>query len=130
MRRSRLIRAAGVAAATMVVGALVGAQPAHADITVDSAVCINNASGTLTPPNPVIAPQPDFLEYARVFWQTTTDTTYCRQANGWLVLVRGGKEGNRLALGSSSGRLFSPGTYTLRLHTSLGSKDLAFVTVT
>jgi hypothetical protein len=130
MRRSRLVRAAGVTAATVVVGALVGAQPAHADITVDSAVCISNASGTLTPPNPVIAPHPDFLVYARVFWQTTTDNMYCRQANGWLVLVRGGKEGNRIALGSGNGKLFDPGTYTLRLHTSLGSKDLAAVTVT
>src|SRR4051794_456379 len=98
MERSRSIRAAGVTAAAVVAAALVGAQPAHADITVDSAVCINNASGTLTPTNPVIVPQPDFLLYARVSWQTTTDTQYCRQANGRLVLVLNGRSSNPLAL--------------------------------
>jgi hypothetical protein len=124
-----LIRAAGVTAATVVVAALVGAQPAHADITVDSAVCISNASGTLTPPNAAIVAQPDFLEYAQVFWQTTTNNQFCRQANGQLFLVHKGVVSRPLGLGWGNARLTDPGLYTLRLTTSLNGRDLAWVQV-
>ena len=129
MQRSRSIRAAGVTAAAVVVAALVGAPPAHADITVDSAVCISNASGTMTPTTTAIVPQPDFTSYALVYWQTTTDTMYCHQANGRLVLVHNGQISRPLGLGFGNARLYTPGRYTLRLTTSVGGKDLASVQV-
>jgi hypothetical protein len=129
MQRSRLIRAAGVAAATVVVAAVVGAQPAHADITVDSAVCISNALGAMNPSVAAIVQQPDFTSYALVYWQTTTDTMYCHQANGRLVLVHNGQVSRPLGLGFGNARLYTPGLYTLRLATSVGGKDLASVQV-
>jgi hypothetical protein len=130
MQRSRLIRAAAVTAATVVAGALVGAQPAHADITVDSAVCLNNASGTLSPSNAVIVPQPDFLEYARVNWTSTTDNQYCSQANAALLLKHNNLTAKLSPRWGGHVNLIDPGTYTLWVQTSLGSKYLASVSVT
>jgi hypothetical protein len=130
MNRSHVRRAAGGVAAAVVVGVLVGPQPANADITVDSAVCLNNASGTVTSPNPVIPPGAIFSnDYPMLNWQATIETTYCRQANVSLHLVRNSEFSNPLHT-PGSGRVFDPGLYLLRVSTSLGAKDVASIRIT
>ena len=79
MHWSKLSRAAGVVALAVTVAALVGAQPANADITVDSAVCLNLATGSLTSTNPVIIQEG---VPATVEWHSTINWQYCSAANG------------------------------------------------
>jgi hypothetical protein len=136
MQRSQVRRAAGAVTAAVVAGVLAAPQPAGADIAVDSAVCLSNASGTLTSPNPVIPADPvippvplDPLDYPLLNWQATIQTTYCRAANASLLLVRPGGRGSAVA-NPGSRRAFDPGLYVLRVRTSLGSKDLASIMIT
>ncbi|MEV4509947.1 hypothetical protein AB0K00_13415 [Dactylosporangium sp. NPDC049525] len=129
MQRTHVRRAAGVVAAAVIAGVLAAPQPANADITVDSAVCLSNASGTLTSPDPVIPPGPkDFFSYPVLNWQATIHTTYCSQAGAALYLVRNGELSNRLS-NPGSGRVFDPALYVLRVTTLVGSKDVASIRV-
>jgi hypothetical protein len=130
MQRSLVRRAVGVVGTAVVAGMLAAPTAAHADITVDSAVCLSNASGTVTSPNPVIPPGPiDYFSYPVLSWQATTQTTYCRQANAELHLVLNSQLSNPLQ-NPGSGRVFDPGLYVLRVTTSVGSRDIASVRIT
>ena len=129
MQRSHVSRAAAVVAAAVVAGVLAAPQPANADITVDSAVCLNNASGTLTSPSPFIPPAVGFDEFPLLRWRATIQTTYCSQANASLRLVYGGKLSNPLQ-NPGSGLALNAGLYVLQVDTLLGSKDLASIRVT
>ena len=126
MRWSRWSKAA-VLLVPVVVAVLVGAQPASADITVDSAICLHQATGTLTSERPVILPDDDpVLE-----WTTANvQTMYCRGANAVLKLVLDNQDASVPLPAAGSADVFFPGLWKLRLRTSLGQKDLAWITVT
>lgn len=128
MRWSRIGRTAGVVTVAVTASVLVGAAPANADITVDSAVCLNGASATL-----VVHPK-SVPSVAQLDWTAVLPQPYCRQANAQLVLTND-------SLHNVAVQVPTQDTYTvtaprgtslwrLRLRTSLGQKDLASVWVT
>ena len=122
---SRISRLAGpIAVAGAVTAAvLVGASPANADITVDSAVCLNNATVYTENPNPVtIRPN-----YPYVYWNVTLPTA-CRTANASLFQTINGVRYH--AEPAEGGYLTESGTLVLTLQTSMSSRNLASFSVT
>jgi hypothetical protein len=127
MNWSKLSRAAGVVALAVTAAALVGAQPANADITVDSAVCLSIATGSLTSTIPVIPPEglP-----ATVDWHSTINWQYCSAANGNLSLLLDSTVlFKSITRPDSSTAVFNRGTLRLHLQTSVGGKDLALLQI-
>jgi hypothetical protein len=123
----KLSRAAGVLASAVTAATLVGAQPANADITVDSAVCLSTATGSLTSTIPVIPAQglP-----ATVDWHSIISWQYCSAANGNLSLFLDNTAlFKNISRPDSSTAVFERGTLRLHLQTSLGQKDLALLQI-
>ncbi|MER7276137.1 hypothetical protein ABT369_16935 [Dactylosporangium sp. NPDC000244] len=127
MSTLRTSGAAALAALTTIGTLLVSAGPAHADITVDSAICLQNATGALTSSNPVVAApgHPTFQ------WTASLPYTQCAQSNGHLYLVDNGVA-TLLPANSGNGVEGGPGRHVLilRVKTSLGQRDLSSVTLT
>jgi hypothetical protein len=126
MRWSSLTRGALVTAPAMLAAVLVGAQPASADITVDSAVCLNHATATVSADRP---DGPD-VHVAYLSWWASVDTTYCHAANASLLLVHNNKVLRSSSAASGGYTVTEWGWYTLRVATSMGSKDIISVSVT
>lgn len=128
MQWLKLGRAAGVVTLAVTAAALVGAQPANADITVDSAICLNSATGSLTSTNPVIVR--DGLP-AIVTWHFSMNSQACSAANGDVRLLRDTTVVfDNIGNPNSSTAVLKRGTLRLRLQTSLGQKDLALLQIT
>jgi hypothetical protein len=126
MRFLRMSRAAGLVTFATIGAVLVSAAPASADITVDSAVCLSNASGSLTSANPVVQ-SPNVPSFE---WNATLPFTQCSQANGHLFLARVGSPTQFQVANSGQGQSAVSATVILRVQTSLGRRDLAFLTLT
>ena len=126
MRWSRLTRGALITAPAMLAAVLVGAQPASADITVDSAVCLSHATATVSADHP----NEPGAHVAYLSWWATVDTTYCHAANASLLLVHNNKVLRSSPSASGSYTVTEWGRYTLRVTTSMGSKDIISVSVT
>jgi hypothetical protein len=124
---SRLGKAAAVLVPVVGTALLVGAQPANADITVDSAVCLNNATGTLTSPNPVVT----WPAHPVVSWTTTgVQSMYCAGANATLVLLYEDGRYSPRKTPSGTDDVFVAGVWTLQLRTSLSYRNLSWIRLT
>lgn len=129
-------RAAGLVMPVVVVAAvLTGARPAAAyeGIGIDAAICLQNASGTLTSPRPTILDTgiPQVLDYPVLTWRATVQTTACSAANAKLRLLLDNQVTPDVLPAAGSAEVFFPGLWKLRLETMVGgSKDLASIRVT
>jgi hypothetical protein len=127
MKWSLLGRTAALVTGAVTAAVLIGAAPASADITVDSAVCLNGASATL------VNHLKPFPSATLLEWTAVLPQPYCNQANAQLRLTDDYQ--------NHSVPVALHGTYTVsglsvttfwhvKVFTSQGGKDLAWVSVT